>query len=149
MMRTEDVSSAGAPPGDDPRASEGRDAALVRLTAIVLRLGTALSLLLIAAGGALATARHPGSLASAQEYLRLTRPSAAGPHAAAEILRGALRLEGKALIMLGVLTLLATPIARVAVSVALFARRGERAFAIMALAALAIVGLSVIAGRAV
>jgi uncharacterized membrane protein len=124
-----------------------RGSVLEGLTAGILRTGLVLSLLVIAAGGALAALRHPDYLTSAEEYLRLTRGAAASPHTVGEILRGLLALDARALIMLGVLILLATPVLRVGVSAVLFARRGERPFAAMALAVLAILASSFFVGR--
>ena len=54
------------------------------------------------------------------------------------ILRGIARADGKSLIRLGLLALILTPIARVAMSLFLFLREGDRVFALITAAVLCI-----------
>ncbi len=130
-------------------SSGGADApALEGLIATVLRVGVGLALLVVAVGGIVAAFRHPGYLTSPEEYRRLIHPTASSPRTLEEILRGLVHLDGRALVMLGVLILLATPVVRVAISVVLFARRREPSFAVMAVVVLGILALSFLLGRA-
>lgn len=101
--------------------------------AVVLRAGTAVSLLLIAGG--LAAARLGG----------VPVPPDALP--LGEALASALRGAPAGLLSLGLAALLATPALRVLVLAWQFARHREWAFAGVSAVVLAVLGLSVLAGR--
>ncbi len=62
------------------------------------------------------------------------------------VLRAALALQGRGMIQLGLLLLIATPIARVALSLLAFAIQRDRAYVIMTLIVLAILIYSLIGG---
>lgn len=98
---------------------------------IVLRAGVVASGLLLAAGLALVLAGDP---------------SGAIPTSVPAALRGALRGDGVSLIVLGLLVLMATPISRVAILAAGWFREGDRRFAAVAGAVLAILALGVVLG---
>jgi len=65
-----------------------------------------------------------------------------------EVIRGALRLKPFAVIMLGALLLIATPVLRVAVSLVAFALEGDRAYALITLYVLVVLLVSFLMGSA-
>jgi uncharacterized membrane protein len=91
------------------------------IISVLLRTGVLLSLLVIIAGLTLTFAHHPQYLQSSAAGKRLASPDAEFPHSLGEMSRGLLALRGQAMVVLGLLMLIATPILRVAVSIAAFA----------------------------
>src|SRR5690349_12035074 len=87
----------------------------------LLRIGVLLSLITIFLGVVLTFAHHHDYLRSKAELKRLTEPGAAFPRTIGEVARGVMDFRGQAVISLGLLMLIATPIFRVAVSIAAFA----------------------------
>ena len=73
-------------------------------------------------------------------------PSDAVPTSVAAAIRGALHGDGLSLIAIGMLVLMATPVARVAILAAGWFREGDRRYAAVAAAVLAILALSVALG---
>jgi len=63
------------------------------------------------------------------------------------IVKEALSIRGRGLIQLGLLLLIATPVARVAFSVFAFARQGDRTFVVVTLIVLAVLLYSLFGGR--
>ncbi len=99
-----------------------------RLISNVLRVGVLSSLTTILLGTVIAFAHHPEYITSPRELLHLSRPSDTGPHTLRAVLDGLLHLRGQAIVMLGLLMLIATPVVRVAVSTLLFLEEGDRAY---------------------
>lgn len=123
-----------APPGDVRTAADRRLAARI---ARLLHVGVLLSAAVTLAGGVLLLLARGGAPADLAAYPRPTPP----PSDLAAILRGALALEPRSLTQLGVVLLVATPIARVALTFADFARRRDRAYvALTGLVLLLLVG---------
>ena len=114
----------------------------------LLRWGVGLSLLLILLGVALMFARHPDYFKAGSDVQRLTTPGAAFPHSLAEEGAGLLALQGRAVVVLGLLTLIATPIVRVAVSIIAFAIDGDWTYVVITSVVLAVLLLSFFLGRA-
>ncbi|MBZ5727574.1 MAG: DUF1634 domain-containing protein [Acidobacteriia bacterium] len=65
----------------------------------------------------------------------------------ASVLRQAMSLHGQGLIQLGVLLLIATPVARVASSAYAFARQGDRLYVAITLAVLGVLAYSLLGSR--
>jgi uncharacterized membrane protein len=109
----------------------------------LLRIGVTTSLLLIAAGTVL-TLISATSTRAATRSLSVLRhggmklPLGTVPHTASSLLAGLGHLQGPALTTFGMLLLIATPVARVAVSAFLFAATQDRRFVIITLVVLAI-----------
>jgi uncharacterized membrane protein len=99
----------------------------------LLRVGVAASALVVLAGGALYLIRHGTEHCDYSQF----RPNEAfqGPR---KVVRAALTLSGRGLIQLGVLLLIATPVARVAFSVFAFARRRDYTYVAITLIVLAV-----------
>lgn len=103
---------------------------------IVLRAGVILSSLLIAAGTAVVLAT-PSSRSSARRAIPQLRRGALAPtalrtpHTLAAVFSGVGRGHGLAIVMLGLLLLIATPVLRVMVSVVAFALERDRRFVLI------------------
>ena len=130
------------PPAQD--SSAGTERAISR----ILRIGVSASLVAISAGTLLAFVRAGGYGKEPADLARLIGPAGAFPRTAAWILGGALRLGGRAVIVTGLLLLIATPVLRVAVSIVSFARERDRAFVVITSAVLGLLLLSLVLGRA-
>ena len=90
----------------------------------LLRAGVILSALVIMAGGAVYLARHGTEPA----IYRIFRGEPSDLRHVRGIVRGAVNLRGRAIIQLGLLLLIATPIARVALSLFGFAEEKDRMY---------------------
>ena len=130
-----------------PSQAAVRVAKVELLISRVLRFGVATSLVIIVGGTLLSFAHHPNYVSTPAELKRLTQPGAAFPHTVAEILGGAAKLRGQAIVAVGLLVLLATPVARVAVSIFAFVYQGDRVFVILTSIVLFLLLLSFILGR--
>ncbi|HEY5079820.1 MAG TPA: DUF1634 domain-containing protein, partial [Opitutaceae bacterium] len=82
------------------------------------------------------------------EVLRLTGAQGEFPRSAAWLLAGLRHADGQAIIVAGLLVLIATPVLRVAVSVVAFWRERDRAFVAIATLVLLLLALSFSLGRA-
>ena len=109
----------------------------------VLRAGVFVASALAIAGGLALLAREGGAMADFREFV----PGADGLRRVSGIVRGALGGDSRAVMQLGVLVMIATPIARVAVSVAHFARERDRTFAWLTGAVLAMLAGGLLLGR--
>ena len=122
------------------------DPAIEKIDKVVgnlLRSGVALSGVIVFAGGLVYLIRH-GSEAPAYHVFR-------GEPADLRTLRGitqdAYSLRGRGIIQLGLLLLIATPIARVAYLVFAFARQGDRLYSVIALIVLLLLFAGLTSGR--
>ena len=95
----------------------------------VLRGGVLTSLGVILAGTLVSFFHHPEYVSSPQELARLTQAGAAFPHTVRDVVAGLAELRGEAIVALGLLILVATPVARVAVSILLFLEERDRTYA--------------------
>lgn len=134
------------PARPDPVAEEAGVHTLEAGIARVLRSGVAISLLLIVAGTALSFVHHPEYLRSLVALDRLTRPGIA-IHSVAEVLAGLASGRGQAVVALGLLVLLATPVIRVALSLTLFLRHRDRTFAALTFVVLVLLLVSLALGK--
>ena len=114
----------------------------------LLRLGVGISLAIILLGTAISFTRHPDYATSHTELSRLTRPGAAFPHTLAQVFNGIRHGQGRAIVILGLLLLIATPVLRVAVSVFAFVYERDPTFVIITSIVLALLLLSFLLGKA-
>jgi uncharacterized membrane protein len=111
----------------------------------LLRAGVILSAIVVAGGGALYVSRHPipptayETFTGAPQELRSVRG----------ILHSAFTVNGRGLIQLGLLALIATPIARVAFSFVAFLYERDRLYAVFTLFVLALLIYSLAGGAAI
>jgi len=113
----------------------------------VLRTGVNASLVLLMAGTALAFARG-GYGHGADEVTRLTGSHGTFPRTLAWLAHGIAHLDGQAVIVSGLLLLIATPVIRVAVSVWAYAKERDTAYVIITTVVLALLLLSFALGKA-
>jgi uncharacterized membrane protein len=110
----------------------------------LLRVGVIASALLVVAGGAIYLVRHGTEAAEHRvfhgEPVQLTKP--------AGIVEAALALRGRGIIQLGLLVLIATPVARVVFSVFAFARERDYTYVLMTLVVLALLLYSLFFAKA-
>jgi uncharacterized membrane protein len=114
----------------------------------LLRVGVIVSLLIVTAGTIVSFARHHDYLKSSGELSDLTKPGAVFPHTIRSVVGDLLKLRGRAIVMTGLLLLIATPVARVAVSIFAFVYQKDRVFVLVTSVVLALLILSFFLGKA-
>lgn len=142
-----------------PAEAEG-DRAVAEMEALVsqvLRYGVLLSFAIVFAGAAwLFISRHTGyatlSTAGAGALTALTRYRGGhtillAPTSPTATVQGALAGKAYAIVMLGLLVLIATPVLRVAVSVITFLREGDRLYALITAYVLGVLIVSFLIGK--
>lgn len=130
------------------QTSEHRVRQVELLISRLLRTGVFASLALVAAGTALTFLHHPAYLSDPGQLDVLTGPQASFPHTVPAVLAEAVHLRGQAIVALGLLVLIGTPVLRVAVSIAGFAYQRDRIFVAVTTAVLFLLLLSFALGRA-
>ncbi len=111
------------------------------LGGVVLSMGTVLL------GLVLMFVHHPDYFKSAADLQRLTAPGAAFPSTPGSIARGVLAGQGQAVVALGLLLLIATPILRVAVSMLAFALQRDRTYTLICAVVLVVLLISFLLGK--
>ena len=124
------------------RASGWTDVRVELAVSRILRAGLFLAAALVVAGGALYLTRHGTEF----PHYRVFKGEPAELVSVPAIARDALAGSGRGVIQLGVLVLLATPVARVAFSVAAFALQRDRLYVGVTLAVLAVLSYSLLGG---
>jgi uncharacterized membrane protein len=117
--------------------SDGRVAAAI---SALLRVGVGTAMLVVLLGGAVYLARHG---ATAPDY-HVFHGEPADLRDAAGIVTAARSLSGRGLIQFGLLLLIATPVARVAVSVAAFALEHDWTYVVITLVVLGVLLASLV-----
>jgi uncharacterized membrane protein len=131
-----------------PSSQDPRTQRVELIISRVLRIGVAISLLLILAGTLLTFIHHPTYIHSPSDLSRLTHPGNALPKSARDIFLGLQNFHGQAIVSLGLLVLVATPVLRVAISILAFLLQRDRPFVIITTLVLALLILSFFLGRA-
>jgi uncharacterized membrane protein len=133
-----------------PAESEAEDRVrrVELLISNLLRIGVSLSLVLMVIGTIISFTRHPEYLSSSEELQRLTQPGAAFPHTVPDVVAGVRDLRGRAIVTLGLLLLIATPVVRVAVSIFAFIYQRDRIFTLITAVVLCLLLLSFVLGTA-
>ena len=116
--------------------------------ATLLRTGVLLSVVIIAAGMVITFVHHPDYFSSRPAVGRLTSPGAHFPNTIGEVITGVRRGSGEAIVMAGLLVLIATPVARVALSIVIFVIERDRLYAAITTAVFVILLISFAVGRA-
>ena len=114
-----------------------------KLIGNLLRVGVTLAAAVVLFGGSIYLVRH--GLAAPRYHVFVGEP--ADLRNVSGIVRDALSLRGRGLIQLGLLLLIATPVARVAFSVAAFAMQRDRLYVVVALVVLAVLMYSLTGGH--
>lgn len=93
-----------------------------------LKGGVILSLAILLLGTLVSYFGDSAYLLSTAELDRLHHPGAALPQTIGQVLDGVAHLHGPSIISLGILVLIATPVARVAVSIVIFLKSRDRLY---------------------
>jgi len=117
------------------------------LLSVLLRVGVVVSLLVVVLGTALSFAHHSAHRSDTAELTRLTDIHAAFPHTLAEMWDGVLAGHGQAIVVAGLLLLIATPVMRVAVSILAFAVQRDWMFTMITFLVLVLLLLSFFLGK--
>ena len=120
------------------------DLMLYELLGFLLICGVVAAVLVVLAGGLMYLVRHGGQAIHYRTF-HGQPPELRGLRG---IWRGAVSGEGRAVIQLGLLILIATPVARVAMSLVAFARRRDGLYAVVTLIVLAVLLFSLIGRHA-
>jgi uncharacterized membrane protein len=116
------------------------------LISALLRVGVIVSLIVIVVGIAVTFVHHPDYVNSSGELARLTTPGGAFPRGLREMVRGLRQFHGRAIVVLGLLLLIATPVMRVAVSIFAFVYEKDGFFVIVTSIVLALLLFSFFLG---
>lgn len=112
----------------------------------VLRTGVLLSIAVIATGMLVTFIHHPSYFSSRPALGTLTSATESYPRTLGSVVEGAMDGRGQAIISLGVLLLIATPVARVALSIIIFAIEHDRLYVLITTAVLLLLILSFVLG---
>jgi uncharacterized membrane protein len=135
-----------------PQSPPDPQVELVRTFEIVistlLRVGVIVSLFVILAGLALSLIHHPKYLHSRDALKEILSPQRPAWHTLKGLASGLREFRGEAIIMLGLLLLIATPVLRVAVSIVAFFFERDWTFVAITAFVLAMLILSFVLGKA-
>jgi uncharacterized membrane protein len=135
-------STPSAPdPSDQVRKTEAAISA-------ILRIGVALSIVVIAAGLVLSFVRHPEYRTSSTVRQTIIQGHFVFPHSFGTLVSGLGSGQGGSLVALGLLLLLLTPIARVAVSIVAFVYQRDRTYVVLGAYVLVVLVTSFLLGKA-
>lgn len=112
----------------------------------ILRIGVLVSLFLVMAGIIVSFFYNPDYASSSVQLQDLTRPGAIFPHTPGSVMAGLRNLDGQAIIALGLLLLIMTPVIRVGVSVFIFWHQRDRIFILITATVFFLLLLSFVVG---
>jgi uncharacterized membrane protein len=133
-------------PGESAAASQMAGPAEIVISHL-LRIGVTTSMVIILVGLVLMFVHHPGYLNVGPDLQRLTSPGAAFPHTLADVAAGLRTLRGQAVITLGLIVLIGTPILRVAASIVAFAIERDLVYVLITSTVLVVLLTSFVLGR--
>lgn len=117
------------------------------LISTILRVGVIASLSIVLLGLVLSFIHHPDYLNSPEALTQFLIPGRFIPHTFHDLAWGLRHLHGEAVIMLGLLLLIATPVIRVAVSILVFLHERDWTFVLITAFVLAMLILSFFLGK--
>jgi len=116
------------------------------LISYVLRGGVTISIIVVLLGLTITFVHHPDYFRSRPALGALTNPGTSYPSTIGAVIDGVREWRGQAIVTLGLLLLIATPVARVAVSIAVFAIEHDRLYVIITTLVLSLLLLSFFLG---
>jgi uncharacterized membrane protein len=144
MSRTRTESQADAAPFSD-RDAKAR--AVELLISDLLRIGVLTSLAVVIFGTIVSFIHHPGYVSESEELRKLMTPGAAFPHTMSDVFHGLRQFSGQAIIMVGLLLLIATPVLRVGVSIFAFVYEKDRRYVVITTIVFLLLILSFVLGK--
>jgi uncharacterized membrane protein len=120
------------------------DKTLENMVATLLRTGVTVAGIVVAVGGAIFLLRHGGEVADHHTFQTLP----ASDRLLGDIVTGAFHNRGRSIIQTGILLLIATPIARVALSMVGFALERDWKYVLITAIVLTVLLYSLISGAA-
>ena len=121
-----------------------KDTDLQAVIGWILRIGVILSMFIVAIGGILFIYRHGHSIPDYRKFNNIPdfirNPSG--------ILEGVIHLKGQAIIQLGIMLLIATPVMRVAFAIIGFLLEKDYLYTLISLVVLSIIIISMVSGQA-
>jgi uncharacterized membrane protein len=129
---------------DDTRRRVGRVEIVI---STLLRAGVISSLAIILIGLALTYVQQPSYANDRTALPKLITYGADFPHSLNDVFAGVIRFRGQALMTLGLLILIATPVIRVAISIIAFAIQRDYTFVAITCIVLALLGFSFLMGH--
>jgi uncharacterized membrane protein len=114
----------------------------------LLRIGVVTSLTIVVIGTIITFVRHPDYITSTKELHQLTARDAPFPNTVSAATHSVLHGQGRGIVILGLLLLVATPVMRVAVSILGFVYEKDRIFVLITTLVLGLLLLSFVLGRA-
>jgi uncharacterized membrane protein len=143
-------SAPDSEPGEESR--EALHARRVRqvelLISSLLRVGVILSLAIVLIGTIATFAHHREYFSSSVARDQILNPDAAYPHSIRQVVLGVRDMQGRAIVMLGLLLLIATPVMRVAVSIFGFVYEHDLKYVVITTVVLLLLLLSFVLGKA-
>jgi uncharacterized membrane protein len=134
-------------PNEPVKVEDHRVVRVEIIISTILRVGVLTSLAFIAAGIIIMFV-HGGDTTGPDALQRLTQTNAEFPHSIAAVASGVAAFQGRSIIAMGLLLLVATPVVRVAVSIFAFVYERDRTFIIITSIVLGLLLLSFALGRA-
>ena len=131
-----------------PDISERHKRIIERIISLTLQIGVITSVALVLLGATLTFIHHPEYVTDPATLGPLTGPHNDFPTTPHDVFEGVLAFRGQAIIVLGLMVLLATPVLRVAISVFIFLAEKDTRFVFVTLLVLALLFLSFFLGKA-
>ena len=117
------------------------------LISTLLRVGVLVSLAVVVGGTIFTFVHHCDYLSKRESLVAVTGPNADFPHTMSDVLDGVIHRQGRAIIMLGLLLLIATPVLRVAVSIFAFVYERDPTYVAITTVVLLLLLLSFVLGK--
>ena len=130
-----------------PAAADARVGQVEIAISHLLRIGVTTSMVIILAGLVLMFVHHPSYVHAGSDLQRLTSPGAAFPHTLRDVVQGLRTYRGQAVIAVGLMVLIATPIMRVAASIIAFAVERDLSYVLITSVVLAVLLTSFLLGK--
>lgn len=115
---------------------------------ILLRLGVSVSLAIVVFGTIVSFAHHPGYYRGNNDLAVLIGGKASFPHTLGQTWKGVREFRGQAIVVVGLLLLICTPVMRVVISIVVFAYEKDWKYVWMTTVVLVFLLISFLLGKA-